>query len=452
MHKSKNQIQDWLEKLERESWQLELLVSAFTIFLLIQASVSFDNFMLDLQMRYNLSPAGLALLFMFLVILQKSLSALTICLVGHLLLRGFWIGTIGLRSVQSTINFEQLNYSPFFTKRLKKKVISLDQMVTKLDEICSVIFSFAFLVISILVAFGLYFCFLGIIGLLLNSISSFIPESVFWLYVIVVSVLISVILISGIIYMIDYLTLGFFKKINWLAKIYYPFYLLYNVITLAPLTRSIYYYMISKFTKRKIRMLYLVIFGGVCVFALIDFDQYQYFPGNESSGYFVTANAYDDQRVDTYVMKASIASRFISGHFMPLFLRYDPKDNQWIRMQCPDFEPLKSDGLNWKYAAERKGGNIQITNPDYSNEDIKKLLDCQSSIYRVSINDSVYNQLSFHFYIHPAKEQHGLLTVIPTDGFLIGENRIQIESIRYNADEEQQLVQLIEIPFWFSAD
>ncbi len=49
-----NQIGEWLKKLERESWQLELLVSAFTIFLLIMGDQAFEEFLKDLQYQYNL--------------------------------------------------------------------------------------------------------------------------------------------------------------------------------------------------------------------------------------------------------------------------------------------------------------------------------------------------------------------------------------------------------------
>jgi len=166
-----NQIGDWLKKLERESWQLELLVSAFTIFLLIMASDAFSGYLLDIRYKYNANSGSLGIVFLFLGLLKISLSALTICLVAHLMLRGFWIGTIGLRSVQSSIDFDKLNYSPFFTDKLKKKVISLDQLVIKLDEICSVIFAFAFLVISILMAFGLYLLFFAGVAVFFKTLA-----------------------------------------------------------------------------------------------------------------------------------------------------------------------------------------------------------------------------------------------------------------------------------------
>ena len=109
-----DQIEGWLKKLERESWQLELLVSAFTIFLLIGANSQFGEFLVDLQYQYNLAGV-ISIAYIFLILIQKSIMALTICLVVHLMLRGFWIGAIGLRSVQSTIDFNKLNYNEFFT-------------------------------------------------------------------------------------------------------------------------------------------------------------------------------------------------------------------------------------------------------------------------------------------------------------------------------------------------
>jgi polyferredoxin len=104
-----NQIRKWLKKLEQESWQLELLVSAFTIFLLISAISSYSDYLEGFTYEYNLKNSFISLIYAFLIILNLSIRVLTIFLVIHLLLRGFWIGAIGLRSVQSDIDFHQLN-------------------------------------------------------------------------------------------------------------------------------------------------------------------------------------------------------------------------------------------------------------------------------------------------------------------------------------------------------
>lgn len=450
-----NQISDWLKKLERESWQLELLVSAFTIFLLIQGYRAFDEYLIDLQFKYNMSDSALAFVFIFLALLKQSLLALTICLVGHLMLRGFWIGAIGLRSVQSSIDFSRLNYNEFFTERLKKKVVSLDRLVFKLDEICSVIFAFAFLVMSMLIAFGLYLMTFGVTAILLTSLSEIAPESMDTPVNVIAAVAFLTLFFSGVIYMIDYFTLGFFKKIKWFRKIYYPFYRFYSFITISVLSRSIYYYLISKFTKKRIRILYGVIGLFFLGSVLTSFDHHPYFP-EEENDYMTSINFYDDIRSeDDYIEKVSIASQFIDQPHFQLFLRYDPADNSIIREHCPDFEPFKDEGLNWRLTVNAEGGGFFITSKDHSVEDFEQLLACQQAIYEVSVNDSVYQDLSYYFYEHPSKNQRGLLTTIPTDAFLKGENILKLQKIRRRGEPDSVEISYephARIPFWYKGE
>ncbi|SNS75677.1 hypothetical protein SAMN05421640_1115 [Ekhidna lutea] len=446
-----DQIESWLKKLERESWQLELLVSAFTIFLLIGANSAFDEFIVQVQYEYNFSGSALAIIFIFLILIQKSILALTISLIIHLMLRGFWIGAIGLRSVQSSIDFGKLNYNEFFTDRLKKKVISLDRMVIMLDEICSVIFAFSFLLISILIAFGMYLSFVGVFGVAFSAIINTLPAGGLQNFAIILIVILFLfLLLIGVIYMIDYFSLGFFKKIRWFSKFYYPFYRLLNFITLSGLSRSIYYYLISKFSKKRIRFVYGIV--GVIVFAmmLFSFDQYQYFPDG-TNPYTISADVYDDQRPDDqYINTISINSNFIDQPHFQVFLRYDPSDNILIKANCPEFQPLKDDGLNWKLRIESDGPNFHITGRDYSDEDFSKLLECHQSIYQIQVNDSIYTNLKFHFYTHPHKKQKGLLTTIPTSEFLNGENKLIVKKISIDSVGARNPIDYAQAVFWYN--
>ncbi|WP_462249495.1 hypothetical protein [Ekhidna sp.] len=445
-----DQIENWLKKLERESWQLELLVSAFTIFLLLGANSEFGSFLIDIQYKYNLEGT-ISIVFIFLVIIKKCILALTICLVIHLMLRGFWIGAIGLRSVQSSIDFDKLNYNEFFTEKLRAKVVSLDRLVIMLDEICSVIFAFSFLIISIMIAFGLYLTSLAVIGLVLSTFISAMPTGVVTgIITLIAGISVTIFILFGLIYMIDYFTLGFFKKIRWFAKVYYPFYRIYNFITLSNLSRSIYYYLISKFSKTRFRIVYLLVGVSVGSMAMFSFDQYQYFPSSTDAD-VISSNFYDDQRSkDEYVNSVSLKSSFIEKPHFQIFLRYDPADNGRISSQCPDFDPIKDDGLNWKLGLKAEGGNFQITGIDYSEENQEKLLECQKSIYEINVNDSIYSSLKYHFFVHPAKDQKGILVTIPTEGFNIGENLLSIKKI--SRDSTIGFRDFVKIPFWYNPD
>ena len=449
--KSQDQITQWLKKLERESWQLELLVSAFTIFLWIGASESFGSYLLELNYSYSFDNSLLGLIVFFLSLLLTSIQVLTAFLIIHLLLRGFWIGAIGLRSVQPSINYEKLNYSEFFLERLKKKVIGLDRLVVILDELCSVIFSLSFLIIFMIISFGLYFLFVGVIGGALVGMVNFFGAEVEGVFFVIFIIFFFSALISGLIYLIDYFTLGFFKKGRRFGKIYYPIYRFYSFITLSFISRSIYYNLISKYSKKRIRLLYLVI--GLVVFSnwFMDYDQYQYFPEGPTE-LAIETNYYDDNRSEkSYVERVSVESKYVSGSFMSLFLRYNPADNERIQSNCPDFEPLKNDGINPRLAFVAKDNSYFIQSQDFEDEDKEKLLECLSSYYEISINDSIYADLKFYFHEHPAKSQKGILTVIPTDWFELGENRITVKRTFVDPDDSVATKRdFATLPIWFS--
>jgi len=448
-----DQISQWLKKLERESWQLELLVSAFTIFLLIQATGVFSAFLDGLPYQYALNGSIITFIYLFLGLGGLSIKALILFLIIHLLLRGFWIGAIGLRSVQTHIDFSVLNYSSFFTEKLKKKLVSLDQLVIILDEICSVIFSFSFLVISILFSFGLYLLFFGGTAFIIAGLAQFTSGWMLTIMSILSIVAIAGILITGIIYLIDYFTLGFLKKYNTLSKIYYPIYRFYGIITISSISRSIYYYMISKFSKRRIRTIYVFLMVIILSYWLVEYDQYQYYPDTEHELVFKT-NFYEDMRApDDYIKKVSIQSKIINEAYLQLFIRYHPDQNPDIKMNCPDFEPAKRNGINPSVSITFEGGNLSFDDNVYLKEDVGKLMECLSSIYEVYINQSLHENPKYYFFEHPAHKQQGIMTMIPTKSFLDGENILEVRKLSFDAkDSTSTKTDYAYIPFWFVKD
>ncbi|MBV6645827.1 MAG: hypothetical protein KI790_10280 [Cyclobacteriaceae bacterium] len=449
---NKSQVDQWLKKLEQESWQLELLVSAFTIFLLIQANMAYSDFLQGLRFQYDVSGSLFSFAYIFLSLIGASITALVFFLVIHLLLRGFWIGSIGLRSVQSRIDFEDLKYSEFFTKRLEKRVVSLDRLVVMLDEICSVIFSFSFLVISILISFGTYLIFLSIVAFLLDGLGIHLDGWLEEVYQVVAAAIMILVLLTGIVYLLDFFSLGFFKKYRRLSKLYYPIYKFYGWITLSAVSRSIYYYLISKFSKKKIRLGYLVGLAFFLYSVLIDFDQFQFYPHernhNEST---ILSNHYDDKRSeDDFVERVSLKSEMVSGKYMPLFIRYESKDNELIQSQCEGFEPKKRDGFNFNLSIKFREGGITISSQKFEDEDIDRLLKCLTAIFQVSINDSVYSEPKYYFHKHPGKDQYGIYTMLSTNGFLTGENVLKVS--KKVDEEDQEWEDYAFVPFWYDPD
>ena len=379
-------------------------------------------------------------------------------MIFHLILRGFWIGIIGLSSVSAKINFENLHYSEFFTKKLKQKIKGLDGLIISLDKICSVIFSFTFLVTLSLLSLGLYFLFFTVILTFLNLIK-FDPNTILGNIKFVFHIiLISLINLTGLLYLVDFLTLGFLKKYKFISKIYYPVYYFYSFITLSFLYRSLYYTFINKFTKKRIALILIPYLLILFFLPVIPIDDHIFY-ADKSKNYEITSDIYDNLRPDDVrIRSASINSNIIKDKYIQLFIRYDVNDNQFIKNLCPDFTP--KEGLMPKIDFSVKYDTIEYSTINSQNDTIKhirytmswrpviqsekepqKALQCLSSFYSVYINDSLLNGLEYYFYTHPNKKEKGIITLINTEGLKKGKNILEVK--RKIRDDSYSY-----IPFW----
>ena len=71
-------------------------------------------------------------------------------------------------------------------------------------------------------------------------------------------------------------------------------------------------------------------------------------------------------------------------------------------------------------------------------------------VEQISVNDSVYTNLSYHFYIHPDKKQKGILATIPTDNFIVGENKLAVEKVRIDSLGLGKTTPFASISFWYN--
>ena len=125
-NETKTLFKQWLEKLQQESWQLELLISGFALFGIYSSRVLIADF--GLYIENDISSENLkSLVKPFFIILKVGWVIFFFNLLGHVIMRGLWIGAIGLRYVSQEIEYDKFNYSEIFTQFLKKKVLSLNQ-------------------------------------------------------------------------------------------------------------------------------------------------------------------------------------------------------------------------------------------------------------------------------------------------------------------------------------
>ena len=445
MEDKRNQISDWLEKLQRESWNLELLISGFSIFLLIQTGSAIIDLLREINFHTDLQPMLRGLVISFLGLCQLAAYLLTFNLIVHVLLRGFWIGAIGLRSVQDRIEYEKLKYSQKFTKHLEKSTFNLDNLLIRLDNVCSVIFAFTFLIVFMLFSLFLAIAFMALVIFLVSKSFEWIGVEGLAVRIIQGVFFFSMVL-TGLIYALDTLTLGFFKKFKWTSKVFFPIHRFWGAITMAKIYRGIYYSLISRFSKKQIRLFLAPVILLIVFTPFFKFDQYVFFPDLLDTPGFLRHTIYEDQlKEGDLISRASIPSLTTAHEWMSLFIRYDVQFNEDIYKHCEDYRPSKKPGL---ISGIRFDNGIQLSSPNVQEEDPEKLKNCLSSYYAVYLNDSLYNDLDFYFYRHPHREEQGIITVLPTGHLPKGKNLIHIQRRVITESDSLREDSYVQIPFW----
>jgi hypothetical protein len=200
-HYKSNSFKKLLDRLQEDSWQLELLISGFAIFGLFYTLEPIAHKMFVAQFDNNHFFVSI------LVIAHFSLQILIFNLMLHVLLRGLWIGSLGLRYVFGEIDFNELNYGEQFTKYLKQKVGPFDAYINKLENFCSIIFAISFLLVFYIFSFF-------IISFISLGFNSNVP---IWMIPIVRFIFI-LFATGAVLTFFDFITQGFLKKINGLLK------------------------------------------------------------------------------------------------------------------------------------------------------------------------------------------------------------------------------------------
>ncbi len=428
----------WIRKLQLESWELELLISGFSIFLLIK-SIDWQSGIIEtISFHFEKNIISMILI-AFVIFIRLATYVFVANLIIHLFLRGFWVGTVGLGSVAPKTDLKKLHFSDYFNKKLERKIKSLDDLVNSIDRISSLIFSFTFLIMFYIISFGLYLIVIGLIIAIVNKLSLVGPEFLTPFY----GVILIIVVATGLLYIIDFFLFGILRRNRIVSKIYYPIYWFYNTITLSFIYRTIYYNLVSRYSKGKMALILLPYLLLILVLASFSIDDYKYFPDNETE-YNLNHNFYSTLREeDSFIRIADIPSPVIIGGFIPLFIRYDVNDNDSIDKICPDFKPEKKRLKNVLYFKfEGKGVNLSIKYPpSISEPHPDKNLECLSNFYDVYLNDSLYTNLKFYLYTHQNNDEKGIITMLDVSALEHGENRIRVFK---KTDEEA----IATIPFW----
>jgi len=434
--RSKSKLSQWLEVLQQESWQLELLVSGFAIFLLIGTYEPLMDLGRETRLLAQESRIYSALLVPY-GILMAVWFALVFNLVIHVLFRGLWISTIGLRYVSDDIDFDYFQFSPRFDKFLRRRIPSFDAYIERLEKICSIIFAFTFLIIFIIISLGVFISLTAVINLTLGHFG--VRDNTF------TNILNILIFVTCLLYFIDFVTLGRIKRVKWFSTIYYPIYRFYGVITLAFLYRSMYYNLIDNKFGRWVGALLVPYIILAMILASVNFVTHAYFPFRGGKTQLSTLK-YDDLRGEkARTNAASIPSKYLDNGYLEVFLPYNPSnDDESIEALCPGLTPAKNTGVKIQ-------GIVSFNNINNWKSDADSLLNCISQMHRLYVNDSLMPDPNFLFYEHPNRANVGLISVLDVNYLNRGEHLLRVESYldaRVDGRDTIMYQESAYIPFW----
>jgi hypothetical protein len=430
-----SKFKELLDKLQQESWQLELLISGFAIFGLI---TSFPHLETALSIAKN---EGQTYSFAVLYISYIACSILIFNLLIHVTLRGLWIGALGLRYVSGDIEFDELNYTNRFTKHLKNKIVSFDRYVARLENYCSVLFAISFLLIFYVISIFLVFLsFILVINLLIENDS--LPKSIRLIIGIPLMIFIA---FGSFLVFIDFFTQGYLKKKKWLSKIYFPFYWVFSYTTLAFLYRPLVYnFLDNKFT-RKISL--FLVPSYIVILVLISFKNTKtnYLDSAKAvSEVFLNDKNYENLLVkdDDFAKMATIQSKVIRDPYLKVFKVFTENLENQIYNYHPSLKPENdSRGLT---------SNIIVFNSTETlikrDSLIKKYLEVFNKTHQVYIDSLLFD--STFLISKNKKNQKGFEAYIGIKNISEGKHILRLKRFRKKETDTIQVIDL-NIPFWY---
>ena len=372
-----------------------------------------------------------------------SCSILIFNLLLHVILRGLWIGTLGLRYVSGDIDYDALKYSPKFTSYLKRKVGSFDKYIATLENYCSIIFAISFLLIFYVLALTFSILILATIGQWIIN-NEALNES---LRMIIGIPLFILMFLGMLMTFVDFASQGWLKKKRWISKIYFPFYWIFSFVTLSFLYRPLVYnFLDNKFSKR-LSALLIPLFVVLIVSTSLRYKKSNYLDFTESSSEIMANKMnYSDQltKESQFARTATIPSKVITDPYLNVFIVFnDPVEDNIFNFNknlapIKDKRGLRSDiNFNSEFNWEKRD-SIQ-----------KMYLNTFNEVYSVKIDSLDYHT---QFILSSNnKDQNGFETNLSLKELTDGKHVLKILKKQIK-EKDTSSFYVAKIPFWYFSD
>ncbi len=429
-----------LDSLQQQSWELELLISGFAIFGLFTA---YEPLRIGAQNAQNEQQIYQVVL---LSVAFIACCILLFNLLLHVVLRGLWIGALGLRYVSGDIEFDKLKYSDRFKNYLQKRIVSFDRYIANLENYCSVLFAISFLLIFHVLALTLIVLSLALVGNFVID-NDELPKWVSnWIGIPLILFLVFGMLLT----FLDFITQGLLKRNKWVSKIYFPFYWVFSFLTLSFLYRPLVYnFLDNRFGKRIIYLL-TPIYIFILVLSGLEYRNSNYLNKDSSSStIYANKENYSDMMNDgaDFPGGAVIPSKVITTKFLPIFIPYSENVENRVFAYEKSLE-LKEDrrGLTSTNFRFSNNWSDEITTRAQKDSIRKHYLEIFNETHFFKVDSLEYD--SDFIVTTNAKNHLGFETFLSLEG--IKDGRHQLRVMRKKREKDTVITVIQEsIPFWY---
>lgn len=409
MEPTRKSIPQWLQNLQENSWEIELLISGGAVFTLLQFPEMFWSFIRSARITSDIP--GLSMIF---IMGMAGIKILTNGFILHLLLRSFWLAMVCINYIfpEGIKENRQKRAFPFRSRHVEG---DLQEQIMDVDRLSGLVIFMTIISTLVLGGLGLGFIVLVFIMGLLNNIGVWNSE---------IDELFGML---SALYFTDLLLMGSLRKIPFLAWLLFPVFWFFDRITL----RFFYARPLALFSSNIHRPKF---FGGALIFASITgistyfalaqplhwkplFDARFYKDQLTRSNETLKSYNYLDQTEPGRRGLVYIPSQIIENNYLQVYFRYD----RWM------------DALL-----------------DQSHTDKKERY--LSDLIEVALDDSLYAPIQWFEIKEQGESQIGLAATLDISHLNNGYHKIKIQSKNLPNPKYQSMraetISEVSIPFW----
>ena len=424
-----NEIPKWLEEQQHNSWQVEILIAGGFIFFFAQLPVYFKDFLFTgIMMQGGRELSSLIPIVTFGGYIFSR--AILIGFAVNLTLRAIWVGFLGINfAFPKGIDYQRLNYSDFFHRRMKKGMNSVKRIL-QLEKLCSLSYSMAILItlMSIGIFFSLFILFYLIELFLPAGYNN--PEVGFGLLFIIFMLKIGI---------VDELFFNLLKQWKWPARIYYPIHRILDWLTLSVLYKKEWVSLVSNSKRLIIYLIITVYFGISFLISITEMSEYSNLGFNKflfrledkrdfsANRKILFSNIFESNyernlKEDSWIDRFVINGPIVNGNILSIFIVYPKElDNELAYFMKENAAITERDSLLKSYQFQMKNKKL-----------INKAL---NDIFIVQIDSINYQNLNWHYTTHPVTRQTGFNTFINIDQFARGDHSLKLDFL-YLTDQD----------------